>query len=50
MEESKCGKPDCPVCAERKRKEADYEEMTMAILLALMPLMTMTLFGQLGLF
>ena len=41
---------DCPVCAERERKATENEEMSMAVLLALTPMIVMTLFGQIGFF
>ncbi len=40
----------CPVCAKREEKEQENEEMTMAVLLALTPMIVMTLFGQIGFF
>jgi hypothetical protein len=40
---------DCPECEARKQKEAEYEEMALAVLVALVPLMVLTLFGQVGL-
>jgi len=49
MEETK-EKHDCPHCEDRKRKEMEHEEMTLAILLAVVPLTVLTLFGQIGLF
>jgi hypothetical protein len=49
MEEIK-EKHDCPHCKERKERETQNEEMTLAILLAIVPLTVLTLFGQIGLF
>jgi hypothetical protein len=40
---------DCPECEARQKKEDEYEEMTLAVLVALVPLMVLTLFGQVGL-
>lgn len=42
-----CG---CPECAKRAEIETAQEEMHFALLLALIPLMVVTLFGQMGLF
>jgi hypothetical protein len=47
MEEKK---ETCPHCEKRKREEAEYEEMSLAVLLAVIPLTVLTLFGQIGLF
>lgn len=41
---------ECPKCSERAKKEAEHEEMTMAVLLAMVPMVVITLFGQIGLF
>jgi len=41
---------DCPKCKERVEKEAAYNEMSLAFLLALTPMLVITLFGQMGLF
>jgi hypothetical protein len=49
MEEPK-EKIDCSHCAERRKKDTEYEEMSLAILLAITPLTVLTLFGQIGLF
>jgi hypothetical protein len=40
----------CPHCEEQKMKEAESEEMNFAVLVALVPMLVMTLFGQVGLF
>ncbi|MFA5777611.1 MAG: hypothetical protein WC906_04180 [Parcubacteria group bacterium] len=41
---------ECPECKKRAEKEAAYNEMSLAFLLALMPMLVVTLFGQIGLF
>jgi hypothetical protein len=41
---------DCPKCKEREEKEKVSEELNMAVLLAFVPLLVITLFGQIGLF
>jgi hypothetical protein len=41
---------ECPECAKRAEKEKAYEEMSLAFLLALTPMLVITLFGQMGLF
>jgi hypothetical protein len=48
MEEPKAC--ECPVCEERVKKEKEHEEMGLALLLALTPMLVITLFGQIGLF
>jgi len=40
----------CPHCAKRAQEETQAEEFNFALLLALVPLMVFTFFGQLGLF
>lgn len=40
---------DCPTCAQTAKVAGDNEEMAMAFLLALMPVLSLTLFGQMGL-
>lgn len=48
MEElQKC---DCPECAERAHEAARHDEMGLAILIMLMPAMTLTLLSNVGLF
>lgn len=42
-------KHDCPQCAARAKDEVEKEEFNLAVLLALMPLVVMTFFTQLGL-
>lgn len=49
-EEKKEGECECPKCKERAEKEATYNEMSLAFLLALTPMLVITLFGQMGLF
>lgn len=44
------GKCDCPECKKREEEMKRAEEMGLAFLLALMPLMTITVFTNLGLF
>lgn len=48
MEEPKAC--ECPKCQEREEKEKLSEEMNLAILLAFVPMLVITLFGQVGLF
>lgn len=43
-------KHECPICKKRKKDEEMAEESNFAILIALIPLMVFTLFGQMGLF
>ena len=40
---------DCPTCAHTAKVAGENEEMGMAFLLALMPVISLTLFGQMGL-
>ncbi len=40
---------DCPTCQVAASKAHEYEEMAMAFLLALVPVITLTFFGQVGL-
>jgi hypothetical protein len=49
MEETKCG-PGCPDCAKRLEEDKRQEEMSFAILVALVPMLTLTVFSTLGLF
>ncbi|MFH1183299.1 MAG: hypothetical protein V1690_03485 [Candidatus Moraniibacteriota bacterium] len=44
-----CGKPDCPECAKRQAEESLAEEMNLAILIALIPVMVFTLVNFTGL-
>lgn len=41
---------ECPECAKRAQLEEAQAETQFALLLALIPLMVVTLFGQMGLF
>jgi hypothetical protein len=43
-------KCECPVCEEREREHQESEELGFAVLIALMPLMAITLFSNMGLF
>jgi hypothetical protein len=47
MEEPKCA---CSKCVEREEKEKASEEMALSVLLAFIPMLVITLFGQIGLF
>lgn len=40
----------CPHCEEKRKKEAESEEFSFAVLVSLIPLLVFTLFGQIGLF
>ncbi|EKE20188.1 MAG: hypothetical protein ACD_8C00044G0006 [uncultured bacterium] len=40
----------CVHCHKRAKQEAQSEEFNLAVLIALVPLMVFTLFGQIGLF
>ena len=40
----------CPHCEKRKKEEAQSEEFNFAVLIAIVPLLVFTLFGQIGLF
>lgn len=40
---------DCPTCAHTAKVASNNDEMAMAFLLALMPVISLTLFGQMGL-
>lgn len=48
MTEAQCG-PMCENCAAVAREKAHNEEASMAFLLALVPVLTLTFFGQMGL-
>lgn len=41
---------ECPECQERAEKDKANEEMGLAFLLAIVPMVVITLFGQIGLF
>ena len=44
-----CGDPSCPECEKRKAEEAISEDMNLAILIALTPVMVFTLINFTGL-
>jgi hypothetical protein len=46
MEENKC---PCPECEKRKKDEAETHELNFALLVALMPVLTLTFFNNIGL-
>lgn len=46
MEETKC---KCPQCEAREVQELESEEMNFAVLVALVPVLTITLFNTVGL-
>jgi len=46
----KTEKCPCPVCQKREQEEAQSDEFNLAVLIAMVPLMVFTFFGQLGLF
>ncbi|HPN54916.1 MAG TPA: hypothetical protein PLB52_03225 [Candidatus Moranbacteria bacterium] len=48
--EKKQKKCSCPHCAKRAQEDERNEEFNFALLLALVPLMVFTFFGQMGLF
>jgi len=51
MEEvKKCGEPGCPDCAKRELEMKEAEEIAFAFLVALVPMLTITLFSNMGLF
>lgn len=43
------GTPDCPHCVKTAQETAQNEEISMAFLLALVPVISLTFFGQIGL-
>jgi hypothetical protein len=43
-------KHKCGACAKRHNEDIQAEEFNLAVLIALVPLLVFTLFGQLGLF
>lgn len=47
-----CGEPDgkCPHCIKREQESEEADELNFAILVALVPALTITLFSQMGLF
>jgi len=46
MEENKCS---CPECEKREQEQKESNELNFAVLVALMPVLTLTLFGSVGL-
>jgi nitrate reductase NapE component len=46
---TQCSGPECENCAKVATEKAQNEETSMAFLLALMPVLTLTFFGQVGL-
>lgn len=46
---SDCSGPSCPSCAKAAEDAAKNEEMGLAFLLAMLPVITLTFFGQVGL-
>lgn len=42
--------PNCPHCAEKTRQEAESEELNFAVLIALMPILTITFLSNAGIF
>lgn len=44
-EQTKC---ECPECERRELEEKEHEEMSMAVLVALVPMLVLTLFTQIG--
>jgi hypothetical protein len=46
---SECSGPDCPKCAKAAEDAAQSAEMGFAFLLAMLPVISLTLFGQAGL-
>lgn len=47
MEQEKCG---CPECERREAEHQEAEELNFAVLIALMPIMVITLFSNMGMF
>ncbi|MBI2439461.1 MAG: hypothetical protein HYV45_02585 [Candidatus Moranbacteria bacterium] len=46
---SSCSSGQCPECEKSAQEARENEEMSMAFLLALMPVISLTFFGQVGL-
>lgn len=44
-----CSTGQCPNCEKKEQDEKQGEEMSMAFLLALVPVISLTFFGQIGL-
>jgi hypothetical protein len=42
--------PNCPHCIERQKEFEETEELNLAVLIALMPVLTIVLFSNMGLF
>lgn len=40
----------CPECEKREKEHAQREEMNLAVLISLLPMLTLTMFNMLGLF
>lgn len=49
VQTAQCGDTGCAKCAEREAAHRESQEMAFAFLLALMPIITLTFFGQVGL-
>lgn len=45
MEKNGC---KCPHCEKRQAEDAENEEVSLAVLLAMVPMLVMTVFGQMG--
>jgi hypothetical protein len=45
-----CGQPGCPDCERRDLEIKEAEEIAFAFLIALTPMLTITLFSNMGLF
>jgi hypothetical protein len=46
---SECSGPECPKCAKAAEEAAQSEETNFAFLLAMLPVIALTFFGQAGL-
>jgi hypothetical protein len=49
-QEQKCGVSGCPDCEKRALEIKEAESIAFAFLIALMPMLTITLFSNMGLF
>ena len=49
METTESQTDNCPTCAHTAKVASENEEVAMAFLLALVPVITLTFFGQIGL-
>ncbi len=47
--ETTVSQDDCPTCAKVAKETTENEEVSFAFLLALVPVLTITFFGQVGL-